>query len=155
MIKYIHLGLIVVLIVAILTTFGTGFEKPAGIFSTTEQMSPQDRISESQIKVYGDRVVLDIEKPMWAGFADTNSMDPFIDSGANSIEIKPSSAAEISEGDIISYEYGEDLIVHRVIMVGEDSEGIFYIVKGDNNSRPDPEKVRFEQVHGVLVAVIY
>jgi signal peptidase I len=153
MIKYLQLGLIGILVVALVAVLALGGGETA--FTSEERFSPKDRISKDQINVYSNKVVLDIEKPMWAGFADTNSMDPFIDAGANSIEIKPSSASDISEGDVISYYYQEDIVVHRVIMVGEDAEGIFYIVKGDNNSRPDPEKVRFEQVHGVLVAVIY
>ncbi len=143
-----------VLMFSVVGVFAFMGEEPA-VYTSQERMSPKDRISQDQIQVFGDRVILNIEKPMWATFSDTNSMDPFIDAGANSIEVKPSSASDISEGDVISYYHGEDLVVHRVIMVGEDSEGIFYVVKGDNNARPDPELVRFEQVHGVLVAVIY
>lgn len=154
MIKYVHLGLIGILAFSIIAVLVMGGEEP-GLYTSPEMYSPKDRISADQIQVFSDRVVLNIEKPMWAGFADTNSMDPFIDFGANSIEIVPSSASDIEVGDVISYFYGDDLVVHRVIMIGEDEEGIFYIVKGDNNSRPDPEAVRFEQVHGVLVAVIY
>lgn len=152
--KHIYLGLIMVLLLSIVGVWALT-DEVSNTYITQERMSPKDRISQDQISVYKDRVVLDIENPSWAKFTDTNSMDPFIDAGANSIEIKPKSAADISTGDVISYYHGEDLIVHRVILVGEDSEGIFYIVKGDNNSRPDPEKVRFEQVNGILVAVIY
>lgn len=154
MLKYIQFGLIGILVLAIFATLNFARETP-GIFTSAEMYSPKDRITEEQIEVFTDKVVLNIENPQWAGFADTNSMDPFIDSGANSIEIKPNSASEIEVGDVISYHYGEDLVVHRVIMTGEDKEGMFYLVKGDNNTQPDPEKVRFEQVNGVLVAVIY
>ena len=149
-----HLMLIAVLMLSVLGVMIFLGEEPA-LYTSQERMSPKDRISQDQIQVFSDRVILNIEKPMWATFSDTNSMDPFIDAGANSIEVKPTSASDISEGDVISYYHDDDLVVHRVIMVGEDSEGIFYVVKGDNNSRPDPELVRFEQVHGVLVAVIY
>ena len=155
MMKYLYARLIGILVFVIMTAVSYNLVQQPSVYTSQERYSPQDRISTDQISVMSDKVILQIEKPMWAGFADTNSMDPFIDAGANSIEVKPSNALDIKEGDVISYYLGEDILVHRVIMVGEDSEGIFYIVKGDNNSRPDPDPVRFEQVHGVLVAVIY
>ena len=84
-------------------------------------------------------------------------MDPVIDKGANSIEITPSSSEVIAVGDIISYKsaYASGTIIHRVIEKGEDEQGVYFIVKGDNNSAADPGKIRFDQVQGVLVAVIY
>ena len=125
--------------------------------SSPEKASPSDHIKESQIRVYDDQVVIDAHGAKWASFTDTNSMDPFFDDTANSIEITPSSASEIQVGDIISYRSGitGDLIVHRVISIGVDDSGVFFIVKGDNNNMQDPEKVRFSQVNGVLVGIIY
>lgn len=122
-----------------------------------ERQSPSDHIKESQIHVYDDRVVIDAPGASWASFTDTNSMDPFFDETSNSIELKPSSPADINPGDIISYRSGitGDLIVHRVVSRGVDDSGVFYLVKGDNNPVQDPEKVRFEQVHGVLIGIIY
>ena len=122
-----------------------------------ERLSPSDHVKEEQIHVYSDRVVLDIKGANWAKFTNTNSMDPYMDEDSNSIEIKPTTPNDIKEGDIISY-YSSitgDLVVHRVVGKDNDSRGVFYIVKGDNNSQKDPEKVRFEQVHGVLVGIIY
>jgi len=121
-----------------------------------ERPSPGDHIKESQIKVFNDRVELDIENAIWSKFKDTNSMDPFLDEGANGIEIIPSNEEEIQVGDIISYESIEGgIVIHRVIGVSEDEEGIYFITKGDNNPVQDPEKVRFEQVKGILVGIIY
>lgn len=125
--------------------------------SSPERLSPSDHVSEDQIHVYQDRVVLDIQDASWATFTDTNSMDPFFDETANSIERRPELPSDIKPGDIISYRSSvtNDLIVHRVVSMGMDSKGVYYIVRGDNNPQQDPEKVRFSQVHGVLVAVIY
>jgi hypothetical protein len=126
-------------------------------FKSPEQLSPSDHIKESQINVYDDKVILNIKGANWASFTDTNSMDPFLDSDSNSIEIKPASPESIKPGDIISY-YSSitgDLLVHRVVTVDSDVDGVYYIVKGDNNNVRDPEKVRFDQIHGVLVAIIY
>ncbi len=124
-------------------------------FSSSEIMSPQDHISEEQIRVYDDRVVLDVDDPVWSSFTDTNSMDPLLDAGANGIEIKPVSEDDIHIGDVISYKSGNGVVIHRVIGVGYDELGIYYVVKGDNNPIPDKEKVRFSDVQGILVAVVY
>ncbi len=125
--------------------------------SSPERQSPSDHIKEEQIHVYDDRIVLDITDATWASFTDTNSMDPYLDAESNSIEIKPKSVVDIEEGDIISYHSGitGDLVVHRVIRKGIDSNGTYFIVQGDNNPSRDPEKIRFNQVHGVLVGIIY
>ncbi len=125
--------------------------------SGAERLSPSDWISEDQIKVYPDKIVLDVEDAVWARFADTNSMDPFLDAGTNAIEIKPSSASQIKPGDIIAYTTGNfnGTVIHRVIDKGTDGKGTYFIAKGDNNVDADPKKIRFNQIRYVLVAVIY
>lgn len=124
-------------------------------FSSAEIMSPQDHITEDHIKVYDDQVVLEIDDPIWSSFTDTNSMDPLLDIGANGIEIIPQNEDDIHVGDVISYDSGSGIVIHRVIEIGADEEGIYYIVKGDNNPIADKEKVRFHQIQGILVAVVY
>jgi hypothetical protein len=137
-------------------------EKPLNIgfatfSSSPELLSPSDHVKESQIHVYEDRIIIETEGASWAAFTDSNSMDPFLDETSNSIEIKPEDPDDIDPGDIISYRSGitGDLIVHRVISKGEDESGVYYIVKGDNNPAQDPEKIRFEQINGVLIGIIY
>jgi hypothetical protein len=122
-----------------------------------EIASPTDRISEDMIHVYSDNIELDIKNATWARFLDTNSMDPILDKGTNGIEIMPQSADEITVGDIISYnsEFADGLIVHRVVEKGFDQKGFYFRVKGDNNPGLDPGKIRFNQVNGVVVALIY
>ena len=78
-----------------------------------------------------------------------------IDAGANGIEMIPKTPDDISVGDIISYKRSGQLIVHRVIEKGEDDNGYFFRTKGDNNLVADPGLVRFDQVQGVLFAVVY
>jgi signal peptidase I len=126
-------------------------------FQSAELNSPSDHVFEDQIHIYGDKVVIEVPEAKWASFTDTNSMDPFLDETSNSIEIQPKTPADIKSGDIISY-YSSitgDLIVHRVVAVELDQDGVYYILKGDNNPSRDPEKVRFDQVHGILVGIIY
>ncbi|MBT5021266.1 signal peptidase I [Candidatus Woesearchaeota archaeon] len=121
-----------------------------------ERLSPGDHVIEEQIHVFGDKIVLDISDASWGSFTDTNSMDPFLDVGSNSIEIRPKTADQVNVGDVVSYYTSEkDLIIHRVIEKDVDEKGVYYILKGDNNHVEDPEKVRFEQINGILVGIIY
>ena len=122
-----------------------------------ERNSPMDRISEDQINVYDDKVVLDLQGATWATYADTNSMDPLFDTGANGIELPPKSAEDLRVGDVISFKdtSNEGLIVHRIIQIGEDEQGWFALTRGDNNLTTDPFKVRFKNIHGVLVGILY
>jgi len=122
-----------------------------------EKSSPSDWISEGAIHVYPDKIVVDVNNPRWASFTDTNSMDPIIDKGANAIEIIPESADQINVGDIVAYESPNfsGTVIHRVIDKGIDRDGVYFVLKGDNNENPDPGKVRFDQIKRVLIAVIY
>ena len=120
-----------------------------------ERSSPSDWISEEQIKVYPEFVMLSIENATWASFTNTNSMDPFLDEKAHALEVQPDDPLQISPGDIISYQTIHGIVIHRVMAIGEDQQGVYYIVKGDNNTLTDPVKVRFDEVQGVVVAIIY
>ena len=123
----------------------------------TEIASPIDRISEEQILVTDEKIVINLKGAEWASFTDTNSMDPVIDSGAHAIEIIPESEDDIKIGDIVAYEseYADGTIIHRVVYKGKDEQGTYFVLKGDNNPVSDPGKVRFEQIKRVVVAIIY
>ena len=134
------------------------FEQPLVLDSSvSEKPSPSDWVEEGQIKVYNDRVVIEIEGAEWAKFTDTNSMDPVIDDDANAIEVVPKSFKQINEGDIISYEIPQvnGTIIHRVIETGVDSEGWYAITKGDNLDKQDPYKIRFDNIRRIVVAIVY
>ena len=128
---------------------------PAAFFGGHELVSPSNWIAEQQIKVYQDKIIIDVKDAIWAGFTNTNSMDPLIDENSHAVEIMPSGPEKIKVGDIISYQTEMGVIIHRVIEVGEDEQGIYYLLKGDNNKFRDPFKVRFSDVKGVVVAIIY
>lgn len=131
-------------------------EKPLSV-SGYEFSSPGDWVKESQIKIYSDYVLIKIKNATWGSFADTNSMDPLLDANANSIELKPQSEKELKVGDIIAYkaDFVDGVIIHRIVKIDSDEKGWYVVVKGDNNPHPDPQKVRFDQIKGVLVGVIY
>ncbi len=147
------LVIFITILLVILALFSTA-QLPAFI-GGRENSSPSDWIAENQIKVYPQQVILDIPRAKWAGFTNTNSMDPFIDETANAIEITPTDPNAINVGDVISYQTVYGILIHRVIEKGVDDKGAYYLVKGDNNHFRDPFKVRFEDVQGVVVAVIY
>ncbi len=152
---WITLFVIIILIIALGGLSLTETQLPAALLGGQENSSPSDWVKEEQIQVYPQYVVLDIPGTKWAGFTDTNSMDPFIDETANAIEIRPSNPDAIQVGDVISYQTIYGILIHRVIEKGVDEAGMYYIVKGDNNRFSDPFKVRFDEVQGVVIAVIY
>lgn len=129
---------------------------PYGFFNS-EKNSPKDRIKDGEILVYNSMVVLNVSNVEWSKYTNTNSMDPLLDETANGLEIKPETEEDITVGDVIVYKPSWDagLIVHRVISIEEDEQGKYYIVKGDNSETADSEKVRFNQIVGVLVGVLY
>ena len=131
-------------------------EQPFSI-SSNELKSPSDWIKESEIELSKNQVIINIDNATWVQFTDTNSMDPVIDIGSNAIEIKPSSPDVLKIGDIISYDSNriKGNIIHRIISIEEDENGIYFITKGDNNQRIDPEKIRFDQIKGVVVGILY
>jgi signal peptidase I len=128
-----------------------------GNLTSRNRNSPQDWIAMDQIHVYNNRVVIDIRNPEWSVFTDTKSMDPLIDSQSNAIEVIPQSENDIKVGDIVAYQskYAEGIITHRIIEIGSDEQGWYARLKGDNNERQDPGKVRFDQIKRVVVAIIY
>ncbi len=122
-----------------------------------DKPSPGNWIKENQILLYEDRVVIFVPNATISTYADTNSMDPVLDSSANGIEIKPTSPEDIHVGDIIVYQPDlrkPDLIIHRVIEIGSDEQGWYCITKGDNAIQDDG-KIRFENIKYVTIAILY
>ena len=150
-------GIILVTIGVLLGVLGSALSSslqyPLG--SAPDRVSPSTHIPEQNIEVYNNEVIIKLDNPKWASFAATHSMDPVFDAGNHAIQIVPQSPDDIKVGDIISYQYQDKVIIHRVIEKGIDGQGWYFIVKGDNNPTPDPDKVRFEQVTRVVVAIIY
>jgi len=120
-----------------------------------ELVSPADRVDSTQIAIMANGVLIrDLKDVRLVNLADTNSMDPVLDAESTAIEIIPESADELHVGDIVSYTSGSNTIIHRIISVGNDGEW-YAITKGDNNAVSDPAKVRFEQIKGVVVGIVY
>lgn len=119
--------------------------------------TPQDHLSEEYIKVYKNKVVLNISNAEWSTLTDTHSMEPTLAKDTNAIEIIPKDPDQLHVGDIVAYKskLHKATILHRIIEKGTDQEGVYFILKGDNNKEPDLERVRFEQIERLVVAIIY
>jgi len=127
--------------------FGTGF-------ASSDVDAPNDWVDSDDIIVFDDMILLRIENATLSSYADSGSMKPVFDEGANGIRVVPGSEDEIEVGDIVSYRFDKMLIVHRVVEKGVDDEGVYFVMKGDNNLIVD-EKVRFGQIEYVTVGVIW
>ena len=97
-------------------------------------------------------VLLPVAAPRIAGFetyaVETASMDPTISVGALTV-VKPEGAAHLAEGDIVAYQRGDAVIVHRVLvfqLVSVTFSGevaLYHLV--------DHYPVRYESVIGPVV----
>jgi len=63
----------------------------------------------------------------------------------------------LSVGDIAAYssDFADGTIIHRIVHIGNDEQGKYFVLKGDNNPTSDPGRVRFSQIKSVVVAIIY
>lgn len=62
---------------------------------------------------------------------------------------------DAKKGDIIIYNanWFPEPVIHRIIDIKKDENGLYYITKGDNNPVPDPEKVRPSQVTARVIKI--
>ena len=116
--------------------------------------APSDWVSEDDIVVFDDKVVLRIANVTLSNYADSGSMSPVLDEGANGIRVVPESADDVNVGDIVSYDFDGIMIVHRVVEKDVDGEGVYFVMQGDNNFVSDG-KVRFDDVRYVTVGILY
>ena len=123
-------------------------------FSILELDPPSNHVDEENIIIMSDRIILKIPNATLSNYKDTGSMGPFLNSGANGIRIVPSSEEAINVGDIVSYRVGDFLVVHRVVEKGNDGDGVYFIVQGDNNLISDG-KIRFSDIEYVTVGIIW
>jgi len=118
---------------------------------------PKARIQEGQIDVMQTRTVLDVSNVYKWYVLNTKSMSPLLDVGTNVLTVSPKTQTDIQVGDIIVFKATWSVvpIVHRVIQVGTDAQGVYYKTKGDNNPDPDPGYTRFSDVNSVVVGILY
>ena len=137
--------------------FGSSFEVPLGtgfdVFSE-EVSAPSDYVLEENIVVLQDEIILKIKGASLSSYAETGSMVPVLDKGANGIRVVPESEDDVQVGDIVSFRMGGVLVVHRVVAKGEDDDGFWFDVKGDANLVGDG-RIRFKDIEYKTIGVIY
>jgi hypothetical protein len=116
--------------------------------------APSDWVSEDDIVVFDDMVILRIANVTLSNYANSGSMLPFLNEGANGIRVVPESVDDVNIGDIVSYLFDDVMVVHRVVEKDVDGEGVYFVMQGDNNLVSDG-KVRFEDVRYVTVGILY
>lgn len=136
---------------SVIETISIHQEKP--YLGEKEISSPYNRVKESDLQLFPDKLIINFPGIALASYTNTNSMDPLLDERTTGIEVTPKTEEEIHVGDVVSYKSGNDLIPHRIIQISEDEQGWYAIVKGDNSE--SLEKIRFEQIKYVLIGVIY
>lgn len=137
-------------------------------------VAPSNYVDESQIIIYPDYVILNISNVSLGRFAPSGSMLPILDEYTNGLRVIPKNVSDIHLGDIITYEELDcsgdiekvlannsnltvcsiELIIHRIISIGNDSEGVYFVPKGDNNRITD-RKIRFNEIKYKSIAFIY
>ncbi|MBT4165672.1 hypothetical protein HOE04_01390 [archaeon] len=134
-----------------------GLENPfssSGFLKNDSNEAPFDFVKEEQIRVYDDKVVIELNDASISRYAPTGSMRPVLDKDANGIRIEPDSEEDVHIGDIITFRKGAKLIIHRVIEKGVDNDGIYFITKGDNSLVSDG-KIRFDDIKYITVGIIW
>jgi ribosomal protein L27 len=151
------------IILAFLTGFLVNFavkevyidkESPFLIGFSGAREQPSNWITERDIEILSDKIIIHVENAMLSRYASTGSMLPTLGENTTGVKIIPKSAEDIHIGDIITFQQGDTLIAHRVVGKGEDEQGSYFITKGDNNQETDG-KVYFESVKYVTIALIY
>ena len=134
--------------------FISGFESPFSYIMGSNVSAPYDFVDEDQIEIFKDKIIINLEGASLGRYAPTGSMIPLLDENANGIRIEPKSETDIHIGDIITFQDGRNLIVHRVVDIGSDEKGTYFITKGDNNDISDG-KIRFKDVRYITIGVIW
>jgi hypothetical protein len=140
------------------TSVNFNLEKPLSdtiIVSSKNAEAPSDILNLSDIEVNDEQIILRAQGARIASYANTGSMIPVLSEKANGIEIIPQFPEQIHAGDIITYEDSAgNSIIHRVIKIGQDEQGIYFVAKGDNSATNDG-KIRFSQIKYLTIAIIY
>ena len=130
--------------------YTNSFNLPTEIFENTPET-----INKDLIIIENDRVIINENASYLSIFANTSSMIPTINHNTKAIEVMPKNYNELHIGDIIAYRLDNDIIVHRIIDIGFDEDGFYAVTKGDNNNVVDPNKIRFQDIIGKVLVLIY
>lgn len=92
--------------------------------------------------------------PIYPSVIATGSMIPMIQPGDVILVDKKVDALQLSKGQVIQFRRDNILISHRIVEVTEKDGVKGYKTQGDNNSGPDTELVKPEDVKGEIIKVV-
>jgi len=127
--------------------------------SGKERSSPNDWVKPESIKYDAERGVLTIESLLLGvsicNVANTGSMDGLMDYGHNVILIDHFDIDRLSVGDIVAFQVYTNLVLHRIVKIGDDNQGRYYRTRGDNCIDDDPYILRDEHIKQLCIGIIY
>ncbi len=82
------------------------------------------------------------------------SMRPAIVGGDLAL-VQPVSISTVHVGDVVVYRDGAKYVIHRVVEIDGSADGMYLIVKGDNNSFSDPAHVTATLLVGRVDVVVH
>ena len=88
--------------------------------------------------------------PLYMIGIGSDSMNPKISKGDAVIIKKINKNTEIKQKDIIAYNSGGKIVVHRVVNINKSKDRITYTTKGDANKSKDPQDVKRKQIKGIV-----
>ena len=125
-------------------------------FMINNTPAPSSSIQKNQILVYNKYVLINQSNIAWFTVSSTKSMLPFIDSGNYALGLNITNESSLHIGDVITYKsYNGHYIIHRIIDINNDKDGVYYNLKGDNNWFTDPIRVRLNMTRFKIVAIVY
>lgn len=77
------------------------------------------------------------------------SMEPSIHKGSL-VLVQPVSPSEVKVGDVITFQQYDQTTTHRVISIGQSTDGLQFKTKGDANVVADPEDKTFPAQVGIV-----
>ncbi|MEL1135345.1 signal peptidase I [Desulfitobacterium sp. THU1] len=92
--------------------------------------------------------------PIYPSVIATGSMIPMIQPGDVILVDKKIDVMRLATGDVIQFRRDDILISHRIIEVIEKDGIKSYKTQGDNNSGPDRELVKPENIKGSIIKVV-
>jgi len=146
----------ILLLLLIICFVGLAFEHYREVGKLKEQLefqykhdSPEDIIRAEDMKLYTNSFEFETDKELrYVKPLDTNSMIPTFDYGHTLVEI--ACPCDIKAGDIVSFDYNNRSIVHRIISI--DSQKVIH-TRGDNAKYG--EWINESQIKGKVVAILY
>lgn len=80
----------------------------------------------------------------------SNSMQPALSKGDAIILKKVNNNTKLKKGDIVAYDNGKMIIVHRIKKIDNSGLNTQYIMKGDANNGVDSKAVDRDQIKGIV-----